>query len=141
MPVDPTPYAAFGVMGGLLFAVVVLTALLWRLFNKQSDMFEQRDKVLMDFVNEHRRESSASLDNIANKVAKSQEDLGATLSLSLSEIKTVMSQLSRRMGDFMLTSTVLTKVDQMRKKGDPLDEATVEKVVRSVLSEQTSRER
>lgn len=141
MPIDPTPYAAFGVMGGLLFAVVVLTALLWRLFARQSDMFEKRDQVLMDFVNDHRKESSASLDNIANKVAKSQEDLGATLSLSLGEIKTVMSQLSRRMGDFMLTSTVLTKVDQMRRKGDSLDETVIEKVVRSVLSDQQNRER
>lgn len=139
MPLDPAPYAAFGVMGGLLFAVVVLTLLLWRLFNKQSEHFAVRDKVLMDFVDGHRKEFTASLDNIATKVNDSQTQSSRVLSATMEDVKNVIAQHTRRLDNFMLTATVLNKVDQMKKKGDILDETTIERVVRSVLSEQKDR--
>lgn len=132
---DPTPFAAFGVLGGLLFAISIMALLVWRLFLRQSQIFEKRDDVLMDFVNTHRKENSVVMESVANKVSDSHDRLASTLSHSLDSVKDVIARHTRKLDDFLLTREVLSRVEQMKRRGDSLDDTVIEKVVRSVLSE------
>lgn len=137
---DPGAFTAWGILGILAFAIAVLCGILWNLFNRQARMFETRDKLLMDFVDNHRRENAVAMDNVATKVSASHDNLATTLSHSLEDIRNVIDRHTRRLNDFMLTREVLSKVDQMKKRGDPLDETVVEKVIRTVINEQQKRE-
>lgn len=143
---DPTPFAAFGVLGGLLFAISIMVALVWRLFNKQSEMFKDQQvhtqsqtKVMMDWVDLHRRETTQALGTVVDKVSASHDNLATTLSSSITQLKTAYERQSRKLDEVLLTGVVLNKVAQMKEKGEKLDDTVIEGVVRRVLKD-TPRE-
>lgn len=122
--IDPTPFAAFGVLGGLLFVVVVLALLVRNILETQFKRFEAKDQILMDFVNVHRKETSVSLDNVATKVSSGHDKLAV-----------IIDRHTRKLDEFLLTREVLSRVEAAKRRGDPLDEAIVEKIVRTVQGE------
>lgn len=126
--IDPTPFAAFGVLGGLLFVVVILALLVRNILETQFKRFEANDQVLMGFVNDHRKETTASLDNVATKVASGHDKLA-----------TIIERHTRKLDEFLLTREVLSRVEAAKRRGDPLDETIVEKIVRSVQDERRER--
>lgn len=147
---DPTPFAAFGVLGGLLFAVAIMCGLVWRLFSKQSEMFQQaqataqhQSKILMDFVDVHRRETHQTLHDVAQTVSKSHDDLALTLSSTLNELKHVIARHSQRLNEAFIASTTYNQINSVRRKGDPLDETIISKIeqtVRAAINEQQRRD-
>jgi hypothetical protein len=134
-PMDPSQYQAWGILGTLAFAIFVLCAVLWRLFNRQTQAFEARDKVLMDFVDRHRSENSASLVKIADTMSASHEKLGNVLDHSMSKLEEAFVRQQRRLDEVLLTGRVLEKVAAMKKRGDQLDETTIERVISAVLQQ------
>lgn len=122
---DPTPFAAFGVLGGLLFALVIMTLLLRNILEKQSERYHKSEEALMEFVNGHRKETTASLHDIAIKIADSHDRLGY-----------VIDRHTRRLDEFLLTSEVMRRIDTAKRRGEtPLDDTLIEKIVRTVISE------
>lgn len=67
--IDPTPFTAWGVLGLLGVVIVVLVLVILKLFTKQTSTMEVRDKLIMDFVNVHRGETTAAMQGVANTVA------------------------------------------------------------------------
>lgn len=139
---DPTPFAAFGVVGGLIFAVAIMCGLVWRLFSKQSEMFQNQQthtqaqtKTMMDWVDLHRRETTSALGTVVDKVSASHDNLANTLSSSIVQLKTAYDRQSRKLDEVLLTGVVLNKVAQMKEKGDPLDDTIIEGVVRRVMND------
>lgn len=125
MPLDPTPFAAFGVLGGLLFALVIMTLLLRNILEKQTERYQKSEEVLMDFVNGHRKETTESLQNIASKIADSHDKIGY-----------IIDRHTRRLDEFLLTSEVMRRIDIAKRRGDaPLDDTVIEKIVRTVINE------
>lgn len=147
---DPTPFAAFGVLGGLLFAVAIMCGLVWRLFSKQSEMFQQaqataqhQSKILMDWVDAHRKETHATMHDVAQTVSRSHDDLANALTLSLSELKHVISRHSQRLNEAFIANTTYNQINASRRKGDPLDETIITKIeqtVRAAISDQQRRD-
>lgn len=135
MPMDPSPFTAWGILGILAFAIVVLCAILWKLFVSQRAMFETRDKLLMDFVDRHRSESAATMTRVADTVSSSQTKLGDVLSTSLHDLQVTIARQQRRLDEVLMTGRVLDKIEAMRKRGADIDETMIEKVVRSVWHE------
>lgn len=138
---DPTPFVGFGVLGGLLFAVVVMALLVWRLFDKQSKMFESRDELLMGFVNNHRKETTSSMETVASKVSESHDRLGNTIQAALDGIKEVLSRNTRRLDEVLLTREVMSKIESAKRRGESLDDTVVEKVIRGVADEMQRRDK
>jgi len=149
---DPTPFAAFGVLGGLLFAVAIMCGLVWRLFSKQSEMFEaaqataqHQSKILMDWVDAHRRETHTTMQGVADTVSRSHDDLAAALTSSLGELKHVINRQSQRLNEAFITSAAYSALSGLpgRRRGDPLDEtlvAKIEQTVRAALQDQQRRD-
>lgn len=133
--IDPAPYTAWGILGILGFAVVVLCGILWKLFVSQRQMFETRDKLIMDFVDRHRSESAVTMGKVADSVSLSQKELGNVLSTSLHDLRVTMSRQARRLDEVLMTGRVLDKIEAMRRKGTDIDETVIEKVVRAVMHE------
>lgn len=138
---DPTPFAAFGVLGGLLFAVAIMCGLVWRLFNKQSEMFKDQQthtqsqtKVMMDWVDLHRRETTQALGTVVDKVSASHDNLAHTLSDSITQLKTAYDRQSRKLDEVLMTGVVLNKVAQMKEKGEKLDDSVIEQVIEKVIN-------
>jgi hypothetical protein len=135
-PLNPTEYQAWGILGTLAFAIFVLCAVLWRLFNRQSQAFEARDKVLMDFVDRHRSEHTRSLEGIASSMTVALKEQGTVLDHSLSKLEEAFNRQQRRLDEFLLVGKVLEKVAAMRKRGDiPLDDTIIEKITTAVISQ------
>lgn len=138
--IDPSPFTAWGILGILAFAIVVLCAILWKLFVSQRAMFEARDELLMGFVDRHRGESTAAMIKVADTVAASQKELGGVLSSSLHDLQVIISRQQRRLDEVLMTGRMLDKIEAMRKKGVDIDETVIEKVVRNVIHERVRDE-
>jgi len=135
-PLNPTEYQAWGILGTLAFAIFVLCAVLWRLFNRQSQAFEARDKVLMDFVDRHRSEHTRSLEGIASSMTAALKEQGGVLDHAMSKLEEAFTRQQRRLDEVLLTSRVLEKVAAMKKRGESLDETMIEKVIATIQNQQ-----
>ncbi len=146
--IDPTPFAAFGVLGGLLFAVAIMCGLVWRLFNKQSEMFQNQQthtqtqtRAMLDWVDVHRRETTTALGTVVDKVSLSHDTLASTLKTSINQLEHAYDRQSRKLDQVLMTGVVLNKVAEMKKRGDHLDDTVIEGVVRRVVDENRNNER
>jgi len=147
---DPTPFAAFGVVGSLMFALAMTIVLCWRLFNKTAEMAKSNQdhnqaqaQTIMDFVDRQRKETHQTMQGVAETVSKSHDDLAASLSTSLGELKRVIDRHSQRLNEAFITSSAFNQLNQGRRRGEPLDETLITKIeqkVRDVLNEQQRRE-
>lgn len=127
---DPGAFTAWGILGILAFAIVVLCGILYKIITKQSEMYASKDAVFV-----------ASLDRVTDKLSQSQKEMSGTLSEAMHDIKETMVRLIRRLDEHMLLSKVADRVQQVSKnKGADLDDTVIERVVRSILSEQQKRD-
>lgn len=127
---DPGAFTAWGILGILAFAIAVLCGILWKIITKQAEMYASKDAVFV-----------ASLDRVTDKMAESQKEMSTTLSNAMQDIKDTMVRLIRRLDEHMLLSKVADRVQQASKgKGADLDDTVIERVVRSILSEQNKRD-
>lgn len=127
---DPGAFTAWGILGILAFAIVVLCGILYKIITKQAEMYASKDAVFV-----------ASLDRVTDKLSQSQKEMSGTLSEAMQDIKDTMVRLIRRLDEHMLLSKVADRIQQVSKnKGADLDDTVIERVVRSILSEQQKRD-
>lgn len=127
---DPTPFTAWGVLGLLGMMLVVLAGILWKLFGKQTAFMEQNTKTLIDFVNEHRGETSASLDKIVT-----------TISASHDKMTDAFVKQARVLDEVLLTNRIFEQVKRAKQEGITLDDTVIERIVRTVTQERSSNRR
>lgn len=128
LPLDPTPFTAWGVMGILAFVIVVMGMVLYRLFVRQTSSMEIRDKVLMDFVDRHRGETSAVLEKVASTVADSYH-----------EMKSSMQRQTRVLDELIMSQRVLDQIEKLKRAGSPLTQQEVDLIIRSIMHERRER--
>lgn len=125
--IDPTPYTAWGVLGALVFVLIVFAGVGWKLFGSISSSFDTRDKTLIDFVNLHRGETTLAMKEVAHCVNESNRDIASAL-----------REQSRVLDQMMLTDRVTEQLKRRRGESLPTREE-LESIVRQVIRE--SRER
>lgn len=126
--VDPTPFTAWGVLGLLGLVIVVLMAVLWKIVTRQSSSMETRDKILMEFVDRHRGETTAAMTQVA-----------ATVSASHDKMTAAFSRQARALDEVLMTNRVLDQIDKMKTRGVNLTTEEIDRIVRSVLHERAAR--
>lgn len=129
LPLDPTPFTAWGILGILAFVIVILGVILYRLFVRQTSSMEARDKIIMDFVNQHRGETSTVMRELVDKVIASDERLGD-----------VMRRQTRIVDDLVMQLRFLDQIERLKRAGMPLTQEEIDRVMRSVQHER-ARER
>lgn len=116
MQLDPTPYTAWGVLGALVFVLIVFAGVAWKLFGSISNSFDTRDKTLIEFVNQthteaakERGETTIAMKAIANTVAESNKEVAQALREQSKVLDLVIvtqrveETMKRRRGDGMPT--------------------------------------
>ena len=136
--IDPTPFTAWGVLGLLGVVIIVLVGVIWKLFTKQSSSMEVRDKILMDFVNVHRSETTAALEKLGLGSAASLRELSAVITSSNDRVVAAFAKQARALDEVLLAARVLDQIEKMKARGTNLDDTTIEKIVRSVLHERSA---
>lgn len=121
---DPTPFTAWGVLGLLGMMLVVLAGILWKLFGKQTAFMEQNTKTLIDFVNEHRGETSATLNTIMT-----------TMTVSHDKMTDAFVKQARVLDEVLLTNRIFEQVKRAKQEGINLDDTVIERIVRTVTQE------
>lgn len=126
---DPGAFTQWGILGILAFVIVVLGVILFRLFVRQTSSMEARDRILMDFVDRHRGETTTAMKEVAGTVSNSYQDLRNT-----------MSRQARALDELLMSTRVLDQIEKMKRAGTPLTQDEVDRVVRSIMHER-GRER
>lgn len=121
---DPTPFTAWGVLGLLGLVIVVLVGVIFKLFVRQSSSMDARDKILMEFVDRHRGETTAAMNQLGQLVGQSHDKMVAAF-----------AKQARALDEVLISNRVLDQIEKMKQRGTTLDDTTIEKVVRSVLHE------
>jgi hypothetical protein len=137
--IDPTPFTAWGVLGLLGVVIIVLVGVIWKLFVRQSSSQETRDKVLMDFVDRHRLETTVAMKEVATTVAQSQDRTASSIIQSQDRMAQAFARQSRALDEVLLTSRVLDQIEKMKLRGLPLTAEEIDRVVRSVMHERSGR--
>lgn len=138
--IDPTPFTAFGVLGALLFVIVIMGGLIYHLVTKQAAAFQSREEQFMNFIGSHTDKTNSAAKENVDKTNAALREISNNMQQSLSKIEGVISKHTNKLDAFLLTSEVLRRIEQAKKKGDILDETTIEKVVRTVVQEQKGRD-
>lgn len=131
--VDPTPWTAWGVLGLLGLVIVVLMGIVWRLFNKQTSTMEVRDKLMMDFVDRHRGETTKAMQDVATTVSNSYEKLSLHLGRN-----------TRALQEMLLLNRFSEQIRQLKASGTPgsqLTEEEIARIFRVVVHEQNQSRR
>lgn len=136
--VDPTPFTAWGVLGLLGIVIIVLVGVIWKLFVKQSSSMEIRDKTLMDFVNVHRGETTEALSKMSGETTHALSKLGDMMMASNDRVVSAFAKQARALDEVLLSTRVLDQIEKAKQRGTNLDDATIEKIVRSVLHERSA---
>jgi len=124
---DPTPWSAWGVLGLLGLIVIALMGIIWRLFNKQTSTMEVRDKLIMDFVNTHRSETTRSMQDVAKTVSDSYDKMSVNF-----------SRQARALNEILLANRVLDRIEKMKASGAVMTPAEIESLVRSIFHDWSS---
>lgn len=125
---DPTPFTAWGVLGLLGLVVIALIGVIWKLFVKQTQSAEVRDKVLMDFVNAHRGETTAAMQGVAQTVANSHD-----------KMTVAFNRQAQLLDQMLYANRVLEKVESMRSRGVEITPDQIATIVRMVADENARR--
>jgi len=125
--IDPTPFTAWGVLGLLGVVIVVLVLVILKLFTKQTSTMEVRDRLIMDFVNVHRGETTTAMQGVAATVAASYDKMAAAF-----------GRQARSLDEVLLSNRVLDRLEAMKQRGVALTPEEVDRVVRSLIHERSS---
>lgn len=126
--IDPQPFTQWGVLGLLGLVIIVLLGVVFKLFNSQAKNMEDRDKIIMDFVDRHRGETTTAMKDVAGVVASSNDRMAQAF-----------ARQSRALDEVLLTNRVLDQVEKKKTRGTPLTDDDIERVVRTVLHERGPR--
>jgi hypothetical protein len=125
---DPTPFTAWGVLGLLGVMLIVLAGILWKLFSRQTAFMEQNTKTLIDFVNDHRGETATALEKITGAISASHD-----------RMTDAFVKQARVLDEVLLMSRIFEQVKRAKLEGVNLDDTLVERIVRTVTQERSSR--
>lgn len=79
-PLDPSSYSAsWGVLGALVFVVVILSAIVYSVFVKGSAAAQVRDKLLMDWTTDLTQRTTAALETLGTKISLGDDRLVGAL--------------------------------------------------------------
>lgn len=131
--IDPTPYTAWGVVGTLAFTIVVLCGTVIVILVRQSN----RDRMLMDFVDRQRSETSLTLKDMSTTLQTSQDHLGTTLTTALNRFEQAFTSQSNRLNEVLVTGRVLERVAALQRRGEKLDDTVISQIV-SAVKQQSS---
>jgi len=126
-------------LGLLGIVVLILTGIIWRLFGKQTSTMEVRDKLIMDFVNGHRSETTKSLEGVAKAVSESYEKSSKTVSDSYDKMSVNFARQARALNEILLANRVLDRIEKMRGAGNtPMSSSEIESIVRTIIHESST---
>lgn len=119
---DPTRYpASWGVLGALVFVIVVLGAVVFSVFVKGAAATAQRDKLLMDFVNGHTDKTSVALGALGKAVIEGDDRMAQAL-----------EGQARMLQAVLLTWEALQRARvQRNSSGAPLSPEDIERIIRA----------
>lgn len=135
-PLDPSPYStSWGVLGALVFVIVLLGGIIYSLFIKgaaqqaardaqQAAEQQARDKMLMDFVDRHRGESSTALAMFGDSVVKSNE-----------RMREAFLRQSRTLDAVLLSTRVLDHAERRKTGSSALTQTEIDQIISSVMKE------
>lgn len=124
---DPTPYTAWGVLGLLGIALIVMLGVVWKLITQQTANMKTRDELIMGFVDRHRGETTKAMADVAGTVAQSNDRLTVAF-----------NRQSRALSEILLANRVLDRVESMRKAGVVLTQPEIDSIVRAAAHEMSS---
>lgn len=136
LQLDPTPFTAFGVLGALLFVIVIMGGLIYHLITKQATHFETREQQFMNFIGAHTDKTNSALKENTDKHNTTLKEISSGMQLSLSKLESVISQNTERLSSVLLLREVERRLEAAKRKGDALDDTVIERVVRNVINEQ-----
>jgi hypothetical protein len=136
MQLDPTPFTAFGVLGALLFVIVIMVGLIYHLITKQAAHFETREQQFMNFIGAHTDKTNGALKETTEKNNTTLKEVANGMQQSLAKIEGVISQHTDKLNALYLMGEVSRRIEAAKRKGDALDDTMIERVVRNVINEQ-----
>lgn len=125
--VDPAAYGAaqWGVLGALVFVIVILGLIIYSLFIKQQTNQSARDQTLISFIDRHRGETTAAMKGVADTMAK-----------SLDEIREALVAHGRTIDAVYVTTVAAERAKRMKQAGEAdLSPAETNALIRDVISE------
>jgi pantothenate kinase len=137
---DPTPFAAFGVLGGLLFALVILALLVRNMIDSQNKRYESQSQTMIDFIKEHQNENTKALNGIADKNSAALSNVADKVFAGHDKLAQIIERHTRKLDEFLLTREVLSRMEAAKRRGDSLDDTVVEKIVRTVQGERSHKD-
>lgn len=140
---DPTSYAtSWGVLGALVFVIVLMGAIIYQIFSKGEANRKERDQVLMGFVDTHRKETHLTLQQIADTISAAHKDGSATVSKAIENQSKALENLGqdqrrmfRALDNMFESSRFLDRVKEMKKQGIDLSDSDIEKILRAITHE------
>lgn len=143
--IDPTPYTAWGVLGLLGLVVLFGVAIVWRLFVVQTRFMEDRDTrliaqfgVMQQFVGEHRKEFSASLEAVTNRQSATIEQVATTVQRSNERLARAFDRQSRALDEVLIADRALNRIAALQTAGAAVSQSDVESIVREVIRQRTT---
>lgn len=130
---DPTSYAtSWGVLGALVFVIVLMGAIIYQIFSKGEANRKERDQVLMGFVDGHRKETHITLSHIADTISAAHKEGAATVSRALENLGIDQRRMFRALDNMLETTRFLDKIKEMKRQGIDLTDSDIEKVLRAM---------
>lgn len=91
LPLSPEPFQVWGIMGILAFVIAALVTIVWRLFSKLTTDQAGRDRIIMDFVNDHRSETTSALAKVGDAVILSSRELGGVVARNTAALQELVT--------------------------------------------------
>lgn len=136
---DPGSFTEYGIVGILGVVILILGYILYKLFYQHTKVLENRDKMVMDFVNDHRSETTAAMMNVASTIAVSQKEAADKVAGSYDRLQASFERQARVLDEVVLSSRVVDRIAAQKRKGVDLTDDEIERAVRTIMHERSTR--
>lgn len=130
---DPlSSFTQYGIVGILGAVIYVLVKLVPTLVNKQTALLEANSKNLMEYMTQHRGETTAALAGLGSTVATSNEKMATTIAGSHRELTSVLSRQARLLDQALFAARLMERVKEAKANGVSLSADEIDRLARVV---------
>lgn len=130
--VDPLAYggASWGVLGALVFVIVVLGAIVYNVFTKGSAAAREREDKVLDFVAKHSDKTADVLRDLGDKIQKGDERIAGAMESQAHRVAGAMENQARMLRSVLLTVDALQRARVQKAGNGTLTTAEIETIIR-----------
>lgn len=135
--VDPTPFTAWGVLGLLGFAFLIVMGIVYNLVTKQVarqvDSSAAQNKAFMDFMGSHGDKFTKVLEQVTDKQREAISGLSSSIRESNKDLTYAFNRQANLLDRMLLSRNVIQEIKEMNMQGKPLDTEAIERAITRVM--------